>query len=237
MWQRVGVTTTARALTEHEQQLVLFAFRHPRGRYAAERAGQLSGVPARTLYDWANATVLVPDFAGSKPKAWSYRDLGFARLLAWLRQQEHDRPKAAERVAGLRHIMADATQQVTEVRADRSIVLLGEETVDRLTGQQVLDGMASFLAVFDLLEPIAELGSKRLWGPDLLAPSPLTAISPWVMGGEPVVRSTRIPTASLHALRHDRGLDTTRIVALYPELDASEVDDAIALEDRLRRAA
>jgi uncharacterized protein (DUF433 family) len=237
MWQRVRVTTTARALTKDEQQLVLFAFRHPRGRYSAERAGQLSGVPARTLYDWANAYVLVPDFAGSRPKAWSYRDLGFARLLAWLRQQGHDRPKAAARVAELRRVMGDAGQQVTEVRADGSIMLLGEETVDRLTGQQVLDGMARFLAVFDLLEPIAELGRKRLWGPDLLAPTPLTVISPWVMGGEPVVKSTRIPTASLHALRHDRGLDTERIVALYPELDAGEVDDAIALEDRLRRAA
>lgn len=133
--------------------------------------------------------------------------------------------------------MADAAQQVTEVRSDGSIVLLGEETVDRLTGQQVLDGMASCLPDFDLLEPIAELGRKRLWGPDLLTPSHLTVISPWVMGGEPVVRATRIPTSSLHALRHERGLGTDRIIALYPELAAEQVDDAIALEDRLRRAA
>lgn len=228
---------TARALTQEEQQLILFAFRHPRGRYSAERAGQLSGVPARTLYDWAEAKVLVPDYVSARPKAWSYRDLGFARLLAWLRQQGQDRPVAAARVADLRELMADAAQQVTEVRSDGSIVLLGEETVDRLTGQQLLSGMAQFLAVFHLLEPIAELGRKRLWGPDLLTPSNLTVISPWVMGGEPVVRSTRIPTASLHALRHERGLQTARIVALYPELDEEQVDDAIALEDRLRRAA
>lgn len=237
VWQRVRVTKTARALTKDEQQLVLFAFRHPRGRYSAERAGQLSGVPTRTLYDWAGADVLVPDFAGSRPKAWSYRDLGFARLLAWLRQQGHERPEAAARVAALRGRMADSAEQVTEVRSDGSIVLLGNENVDHLTGQQVLDGMASVLAVFDLLEPIAELGRTRLWGPDLLAPTDLTVISPWVMGGEPVVKSTRIPTASLHALRSERGLDTERIVALYPELDGSAVDDAIALEDRLRRAA
>ncbi len=231
------MTMTVRALTKDEQQLVLFAFRHPRGRYSAERAGQLSGVPARTLYDWADAGVLVPDYATAHPKAWSYRDLGFVRLLAWLRQQGQDRPQAAARIAALRAIMAVAAQQVTEVRSDGSIVLLGEETVDRLTGQQIFDGMTGFLAVFDLLEPIAELGRKRLWGPDLLAPSHLTVISPWVMGGEPVVRATRIPTASLHALHHERGLDADRIVALYPELDTEQVDDAIALEDRLRHAA
>lgn len=231
------VTGTSRALTTIEQELVLFAFRHPRGQYSADRAGQLSGVPARTLYDWADASVLVPDYPRTRPKAWSYRDLGFARLLAWLRQQGHDRPAAATRVAALRQIMADAAQQVTEVRSNGSLFLIGEETVDRLSGQQILDGMAGFLNVFNLMEPIAELGRKRLWGPDLLAPSQLTMISPWVMGGEPVVRATRIPTAALHALRHDRGLDTRRIVALYPELGAEQVDDAIALEDRLRRAA
>jgi uncharacterized protein (DUF433 family) len=231
------VTVTARALTKDEEQLILFAFRHPRGRYSAERAGQLSGVPARTLYDWAEAKVLVPDYATSRPKAWSYRDLGFARLLAWLRQHGHERPDAASRVAALRDVMADAALQVTEVRSDGSIVLLGEETVDRLTGQQMLDGMAQFLSAFNLLEPVAELGRKRLWGPDLLTPSHRTVISPWVMGGEPVVRSTRIPTASLHALRHERGLETERIVALYPGLDTAQVDDAIELEDRLRRAA
>lgn len=228
---------TDRALTRDEQQLVLFAFRHPRGRYSAERAGQLSGVPARTLYDWGESNVLVPDYASARPKAWSYRDLAFARLLAWLRQQGHDRPQAAARVAALRDVMADSARQVTEVRSDGSIVLLGEETVDRLTGQQVLNGMASFLRVFNLLEPVAELGRKRLWGPDLLTPSHRTVMSPWVMGGEPVVRSTRIPTASIHALRHERGLETARIVALYPELGTEQVDDAIALEDRLRRAA
>lgn len=149
----------------------------------------------------------------------------------------HDRPDAASRVAALRDVMSDAALQVTEVRSDGSIVLLGEETVDRLTGQQMLDGMAQFLSAFNLLEPVAELGRKRLWGPDLLTPSHLAVISPWVMGGEPVVRSTRIPTASLHALRHERGLETERIVALYPGLDTAQVDDAIELEDRLRRAA
>ncbi len=231
------MTLADRALTTIEQELVLFAFRHPRGQYSAERAGQLSGIPARTLYDWATAKVLVPDFESTRPKAWSYRDLAFARLLAWLRQQGHDRPAASARVASLRQIMADAAQQVTEVRSNGSIFLIGEETVDRLGGQQVFDGMAGFLAVFNLMEPIAELGRKRLWGPDLLAPTQLTMISPWVMGGEPVVRSTRIPTTALHALRHERGLDTPRIVALYPELGADHVEDAIALEDRLRHAA
>jgi uncharacterized protein (DUF433 family) len=34
-----------------------------------------------------------------------------------------------------------------------------------------------------------------------------------------------------------RGLETDRIVALYPGLDAAHVEDAIKLEERLWRAA
>src|SRR5829696_8281996 len=65
--------------------VVLHALRHPRGRYAADRAAQLSGIPRSTLYDWQRADVYVPDFAGGSPMAWSYRDLVFVRVLAWLR--------------------------------------------------------------------------------------------------------------------------------------------------------
>jgi uncharacterized protein (DUF433 family) len=228
--------TAARPLSPEEQHLVLFAFRHPRGRYATERAGQLSGVPARTLYDWAKEDVLTPDYPG-RPMAWSYRDLAFVRLLAWLRQGGMERRTAARRVAHIREVMADSSEQIGEIRSDGTIVLLGEETVDRLTGQQVFDSMAPLLSAFNLLEPVAELGRRHLWGPDLLQPTERTAISPWVMGGEPCVRATRIPTADLHALRHERGLGTERIVALYPALDAAQVEDAIRLEERLWQAA
>lgn len=231
-----GSMIPARPLTAEQQHLVLFAFRHPRGRYTTERAGQLSGVPARTLYDWAKRRVVAPDYPG-RPMAWSYRDLAFVRLLAWLRQGHMERRKAALRVAQVRELMTDPAQQVSEIRSDGTIVLLGAETIDRLTGQQVFDAMVPFLSVFNLLEPVEELGRRQLWGPDLIQPTKRTSISPWVMGGEPCVRSTRVPTVELYALRHNRGLRAERIVALYPGLDVAQVEDAIKLEERLCRAA
>lgn len=57
------------------------------------------------------------------------------------------------------------------------------------------------------------------------------------MGGEPVVRNSRIPTAGIYALHANRGLDISKIVALYPACAPDQVDDAIALESRLRQAA
>jgi uncharacterized protein (DUF433 family) len=93
------------------------------------------------------------------------------------------------------------------------------------------------MSTFDLLEPIKELGEHALWGPDLVTPSPYTFISPWVMAGEPCIDQTRVPTATVYALRAERGLDEGRIVALYPALTAESVEDAWSLESRLRRAA
>lgn len=229
--------TAGRELSREEQHLVLGAFRRPRGWYSAERAGQLSGVPSRTLYEWAKQGVLRPDYARHRPKGWSYRDLAFVRLLAWLRQRDMERSTAAQRVTHIRAVMADSDQQITEVRSDGAVLLLGDETVDRWTGQQVFAALSGFLGAFNLLEPIAELGKRKIWGPDLLAPSEQTAISPWVMGGEPVVRNTRVPTAGLYALHTDRELDVSKIVALFPACTPSQVDDAIDLESRLRRAA
>lgn len=78
-------TTSAALTTADNRALVLRALRYPRGRYSAERAHQLSAVPARTLHDWATAGVLVPDWFAARPRGWSYRDIVYARLMAWLR--------------------------------------------------------------------------------------------------------------------------------------------------------
>jgi uncharacterized protein (DUF433 family) len=73
-----------------------------------------------------------------------------------------------------------------------------------------------------------------LWAPDLIRPSEHTFISPWIMAGDPCIRDTRIPTASIFALRTERGLSNTQIVALYDDVTMAEAEDAFALENQLR---
>lgn len=51
------------ALSIDDRALVMRALRVPRGRYSAERASQLSAVPARTLHDWATSGMLLPDWS------------------------------------------------------------------------------------------------------------------------------------------------------------------------------
>lgn len=230
------VTATRIDLTPEERSVVLRALKHPRGRYDAERASQLSGIPARTLHDWATAEVLVPDWVGARPRGWSYRDIVFARLLGWLRSKHMERDEAARRVAAVRErLVADDVD--TNLRSDGRILLMGDEQSDGLTGQQVFDSVAQFLDVFELTEPIEGVSTRSLRAPNLVRPSSFTYISPWVAAGEPCVVESRVPSAALFALHRDRGLGSDQIQDLYPFLSTEAVDDALHLEAELRAAA
>jgi hypothetical protein len=229
------MTATGTALTNDDRALVLRALRFPRGRYSADRAHQLSGVPARTLHDWATAGVLVPDWFSASPRGWSYRDVVYARLMAWLRGKRMDRPAAAERVALVRDLLTSSAVD-PRIHSDGTIFLIGDERSDRITGQEAFDGLAEVLDVFELTEPIEGVSSGDLWGPSLVRPSEHTYISPWVLGGEPCVEKSRVPSATLHALHVERGLDAEAIHRLYEFLPTEAIDDALLLEARLRAA-
>jgi uncharacterized protein (DUF433 family) len=229
------MSTTREHLSSEDRALVLRALRFPRGRYDAERAHQLSGVPARTLHDWATAGVLVPDWFAAKPRGWSYRDVVYARLLAWLRSKHMDRVIAAERVGFVRELMGSSPIDPA-MHSDGTIFLIGNEMTDRFTGQQAFDGLVDVLDVFELTEPIEGVSDRDLWGPSLVHPSGHTYISPWVLAGEPCVEGTRVPTATIYALRAERGLEPEAIHELYGSLSVEAINDALHLEDRLRAA-
>lgn len=201
-----------------------------RGVYTADRASQLSGVPLSTVYYWARASKLViPSISAEKIKLWSFRDLLFLRLVAWLRKQGVN-PRDVRRALGrFREFPA------AEIRAGGKHVFVsleGDEFID-LDNQGVLKQLARMLPEFTLdASAIRELGSRKLWGPDLLRPSGQTRIHPDVLGGEPFVNRTRIPTAAIYALAR-RGLRDDRIAELY-EVNPAVVRDVRWLEDSLQ---
>jgi uncharacterized protein (DUF433 family) len=231
-----GGLVTASALTQDERDLVRRSLRAPRGRYDVARASQLSGVPRSTVYEWACVGVLSPDYPGAKPKTWSYRDLVLLRLTVWLRSQGMAREAVVPRVARVRGLLGVGDLRAARVRADARHFFLHGDIVDD-SGQSVLDGLMGFIDEFRLnlgASAIAEVGGP-VSGPNLVRPSERSRISPWVMAGDPCVRDTRVPTASLWGLREARGLSTVAIARLYPGIDEADVDDAIDLEAHLRR--
>lgn len=222
---------------EAERVALLRALRSPRGRYPAERAAQLSGVPHRTVYDWQAKKIWVPDYAKASPMQWSYRDLVFLRLLLWFRRRGMDRPEAAERTRAYRRLIESGDVDTTVIRSDGHGMILGREDTDRITGESVWALAVAMMEQHDLLEPIRGETDRPIWQPNLRRPSDRTAVSPWVLAGEPVVRNTRVPTVSLWALRNQRALRPADIVRLYPGLTTEDVEDATELERRLRLRA
>src|SRR5258708_22990677 len=101
------MTADVSTMSVDERFLLIQAFQSPRGRYRADRAGQLSGIPERTVYHWAREGLLVPDYDQDRPKHWSYRDLVYLRLFAWLTSKHHAPATASRHVNRIRTRLAD----------------------------------------------------------------------------------------------------------------------------------
>jgi uncharacterized protein (DUF433 family) len=122
---------------------------------------------------------------------------------------------------------------VTILNADRKTLAVDGDVGTPLEGSSRL--FAAMLESFDLTAVAEDFGRHtKLWGPDLVTPSSHTVISPWVLGGEPCVERTRIPSAAIYSPRTERGLASADIVNLFPGLDQNSADDAYELESRLR---
>ena len=59
--------------------------------------------------------------------------------------------------------------------------------------------------------------------------APGVANHPLILGGEPVVKGTRIPTAALRRL-HEDGAGSFKILSEYPSLNAVDIDNALKFE-------
>lgn len=222
-------------IRDEDRRLVAQALRQPRGFYNARRASQLSGVPQGTVNRWARSKLFRPDWSPASPRGWSYRDLLYLRLMAWLRNKGMDPSGAAERVRLVRGVLATDSVDAG-IRSDGQHAFLNDESFDRFSGQQAFDGMTLFLDIFDIAQPVDRVSRSAMWGPGLVYPSTHTHISPWVLAGEPCVTRSRISTSALFALRDERRLSTEKILLLYPQIGAEAIDDAINLEKRLRFA-
>ena len=211
------------------------------GSYEARRAAALSGVPLSTVYDWARKDVVVPSVSRVRQKLWSYADLMALRVVYWLRHPKEDDAGevAASPMAEVRRVLQrldaegldiwsqagqDASASPLVVDRNGRIFVRGLDGVQDSTGQLVLDE--------DVLDLLGVFQAEGGGGPDLIRPRPHLRIVPGKLSGEPHVERTRIATSSIAAL-HRRGYPAELIAELYPDVDATAIAEAIALEGQL----
>ena len=216
------------------------------GCYEAPRAAALSGVPTRTVYDWAAKGIVVPSISPVQEKLWSYADLMALRIVAWLR-----RPKAAGADDDPESLPASPMPQVRSALAildqlgmdlwsrdggDSSPLVVDQRgSIHVRDGDHFVDlrGNESFpLGVWlNLLGPF-DVGGHR--GPDLLAPRPHLRIAPERVAGEPHVENTRLTTRTLAGMAA-RGFTVPEIAEMY-SVSATAVAEAVDLEADLSAA-
>lgn len=197
-----------------------------RGCYNAARAAALSGVPQRTLYNWARAGVVVPSVSPIRERLWSYQDLLTLRAIHWLRRRKGIQP--ASPMSQVRAALEQTVQQGLDLWNDNTIRLrvdlAGRIFIDQADGSHTdLDGQAAW-DMGDSVNILDAIGSS----PGLVRPTPHVRIAPARLAGEPFLLNSRVGTQVLHSLASD-GYDTEAISRLYG-IETSHVQEALDYE-------
>ena len=208
------------------------------GFYSASEVSRLARIPRTTLYYWKAKNILKPSvriLSGDEivDEGYSYADLTILRLSRAIRDKKLDMRSVC---IALRHLIdrfGHPSQGWTDVHVYIANNHVYAEKLDDWNvtaadkgGQRVETRL--FDDVFDILREMDE-------GGDILLPrgfSQCISIQPSVMGGAPVIKNTRIPTASV-ATKFQKGASIDRLVDLYQPIPRQCIERAIEYEEYL----
>ncbi|MFC2002295.1 DUF433 domain-containing protein [Chloroflexota bacterium] len=212
------------------------------GFYSTAQVSRLTGVPLRTLYDWKSRNIIKPSIVMKNKSdqvvldGYSYADLTIIKILRALREDRIDLSSAGvalrhlwERLGSPRHGWADAHVYLAGNRIFAEKSDEWETTAATQYGQKVETRLFG-----DLFQDLREQEEEG----DILIPKDFRGyveINPRVMGGQPVVRGTRVPTSILATLR-EKGKSLRDIVRLYSSIPKRAIEKAIQYENFLDRA-
>jgi len=211
------------------------------GFYSTTQVARLAQIPLGTLRDWRRRGIIEPSVTMEADgqvieEGYSYADLTIIRLLRALRKDQIDLTSAG---IALRHLF-DRLGPPSAGWADAHVYFVGRRifaergdawgtTAATQFGQLVEERL--FGDLFGELRAMEE-------GASILVPrehQKWVTIDPNVMGGEPVVRGTRIPTAALYRMRR-AGRTLSDIANTYPRLARAAIRSALSFETALERA-
>ena len=212
------------------------------GFYTAAEVARLAQVPARTLREWQQREIIKPsihleDEDGKEVNGYSYADLTIIRMLRLLREDRIDFTSAG---AALDHLY-QRLGPPSAGWADAHVYFIGAHIYawqpdEWQVTEATRHGQRVETRVFgDLFDDIRELEK----GSSIVVPEqfrPFVQINPNLMGGEPVVRGSRVPTGLLCGL-HRAGRSIIQLAREYGHLSRKAIEKAVEYETFLDMAA
>lgn len=209
------------------------------GLYSTAQVSRLARIPVSTLYEWRRRSIIRPSLelieGGSvADEGYSYSDLTLVRIIKALRDKHLDFDSAA---TALRHMYERLGPPDSGWVNERVYVLGNRIYVDRPDPYAVTDatqlGQKVMETLFgNLFEELREMDKEA----SIIVPPQFrkyVQVKPEVMGGEPVIRDTRIPTATIVALLANH--DIAELKKLYRRIPPEKIDKAIEYEQYLDR--
>jgi uncharacterized protein (DUF433 family)/DNA-binding transcriptional MerR regulator len=211
------------------------------GFYSTTQVSRLARVPLRTLYDWKARNIIKPSILMKNGDqvvldGYSYADLTIIKILRALRDDQIDLSSAG---IALRHLW-ERLGPPSKGWADAHVYLVAnhiyaEKSDEWATTAATYFGQKVETRLFgDLFQ---ELKGQEEEG-DILIPRDYRAfveINPKIMGGQPVVRGTRLPTSILAVLK-ERGKSIRDIARLYTPIPRNVIEKALQYETYLDTA-
>ena len=211
------------------------------GFYSTAQASRIARVPRRTLYDWKKRGIIAPsvqiiEHGQVADEGYSYADLTIIKIMRALREDRLDLSSVG---IALRHLF-ERLGPPSKGWAEANVYIVGNKifaqqpdqwdtTVATQFGQKLETRL--FGDLFEILRSREEPG-------EILVPenfAPFVEINPEVMGGQPVVRGTRLPT-SVFAMLKEKGKSLAEIARLYRPVTKHFIEKAIEYENFLNTA-
>jgi uncharacterized protein (DUF433 family)/DNA-binding transcriptional MerR regulator len=203
------------------------------GAYDAHRAAALSGVPVRTLHQWASNGVYRPSIVSSpRTRLWSWGDLVALRAIDWLRSTKDPSEPRRATIDQIRSALLELDRDgiPRHKLADLVVVSDGGQILFKIEDRPLeVANESRQTAMVDVLHVTAPYLGR---GPDLLQPGPHLRIRPGKLSGEPHLEGTRLKTAVLYALVRG-GYPEDQILRMYPEATPLLLNEAVELEQKL----
>lgn len=211
------------------------------GFYTIPDIARLAQIPRRTLYEWQQNGIIAPaleieDETGSVRYGYSYAQLTIIRVIRAVRNRQLDFKAAG---IALTHLYARLGPPDTGWANERVYVVGNAIFADRPDEWQITSATAGgqrleerlFGDYFEELRGLAD-------GESILVPADYRKhvdIDPDIMGGEPVIKGTRIPTRAVAALFR-AGRTAAEIARMYIVVTKRVIEKAIAYESFLDAA-